>query len=74
MMFDTLHDKIGVSVEFRDFDFGDMTALRSLLPIHLCRTIGEANLSENPFATMSLYPFWVGNADGLRLRASDLVG
>ena len=57
-MFDTLHDKIGVSVEFRDFDFGDMTALRTLLPIHLCRTIGEANLSENPFATMSLYPFW----------------
>jgi hypothetical protein len=40
-MFDTLHDKIGVSVEFRDFGFGDMTALRMLLPIHLCRTIGE---------------------------------
>ncbi|MCK5833801.1 hypothetical protein KAH81_09050, partial [bacterium] len=57
-MFDTLHDKIGVSVEFRDFDCGDMTGLRRLLPIHLCRTIGEANLSENPFATMSLYPFW----------------
>ena len=26
--------------------------------MHLCRTIGEANLSADPFATVSLYPFW----------------
>ncbi len=47
-----------VQCDFRDFDFGDYGSKRKLLPMHLCRTIGEANLGSDPFATVSLYPFW----------------
>ncbi len=47
-----------VSLEFRHFPgFGGNFSWK-LLPMHLCRTIGEANLSADPFATVSLYPFW----------------
>ncbi|MCD6381393.1 MAG: hypothetical protein J7L43_00230 [Candidatus Aenigmarchaeota archaeon] len=43
--------------------------------MHLCRTIGEANLAEDPFATITLYPFWkygfaFGNGDALTLDPS----
>ncbi len=47
-----------VVCDFREFDFGSYETARKLLPLHLCRTIGEANLRDDPFATMSLYPFW----------------
>jgi len=57
-MFARIQDNIGVAVEFREFGGGDLATTKLLLPLHLCRVIGEANLSENPFATMSIYPFW----------------
>lgn len=43
--------------------------------MHLCRTIGEANLAEDPFATITLYPFWkygfaFGGSKGLVLNPS----
>jgi hypothetical protein len=47
-----------VSIEMRDFPTGNAKFNQPILPLHLCRTIGEANLSEDPFATISLYPFW----------------
>ena len=47
-----------VSVEFRKFPNIGGQMNWNLLPMHLCRTIGEANLSDDPFATVSLYPFW----------------
>ena len=57
-MFNNLQLDKFVLCEFRDFDFGNYQTKRKLLPMHLCRTIGEANLGDDPFATMSLYPFW----------------
>jgi len=57
-MFDNLHDDKSVSVEFRKFPNIGGHFDWELLPMHLCRTIGEANLSSDPFATVSLYPFW----------------
>jgi len=53
-----IQEDIGVAVEFREFGGADLSTTKILLPLHLCRVIGEANLSENPFATMSIYPFW----------------
>ncbi len=57
-MFENLDVDIRCTCEFREFTQfnGEMTI--ELKPMHLCRTIGEANLSGDPFATMSLYPFW----------------
>jgi len=57
-MFNNLEDDKTVTVDFREF--GGLTGVTTakLLPMHLCRTIGEANLSADPFATVSLYPFW----------------
>ena len=57
-MFANLQLMKSVRVEFRDFPEGNGNFNRQILPMHLCRTIGEANLSEDPFATVSLYPFW----------------
>jgi hypothetical protein len=57
-MFANLQVEKKVSVEFRQFhDIGGIMSW-NILPLHLCRTIGEANLSSDPFATISLYPFW----------------
>jgi len=57
-MFANLQPDKQVSLEFRRFpNFGGMFDW-SFAPMHLCRVIGEANLSEDPFATVSLYPFW----------------
>ena len=57
-MFANLQGDKRVSLEFRKFpDFGGSFTW-TFAPMHLCRVIGEANLSENPFATVSLYPFW----------------
>jgi len=44
--------------DFREFPDISGVKYRELMPMHLCRTIGEANLSADPFATVSLYPFW----------------
>jgi len=71
-MFDNLHDDKSVSVEFRKFSNIGGHFDWSLAPMHLCRTIGEANLSADPFATVSLYPFWkygfaFGNGGNLEL-------
>jgi len=57
-MFANLDRAMQCICEFREFDGQDMEMNYSLLPMHLCRTIGEANLSTDPFATMTLYPFW----------------
>ena len=57
-MFANLDRPVNCSCEFREFYGNDVTMAISLLPMHLCRTIGEANLSADPFATMTLYPFW----------------
>jgi hypothetical protein len=57
-MFQNLDRRVQCTCEFRDFGGNDITAGISLLPMHLCRTIGEANLGDDPFATMTLYPFW----------------
>jgi len=57
-MFQNLDRKLQCSCEFRDFDGNDFKTAIPFLPMHLCRTIGEANLSADPFATVSLYPFW----------------
>ena len=56
-MFANLHLNKRLRCEFREFGF-DINLNLDLLPMHLCRTIGEANLSADPFATVSLYPFW----------------
>jgi len=57
-MFANLQGDKNVQCEFRRFpDFGGMFDW-SFAPMHLCRVIGEANLSDDPFATVSLYPFW----------------
>ena len=58
LKFRNLDRPVNCACEFREFGGKDITANLSLLPMHLCRTIGEANLSEDPFATMTLYPFW----------------
>jgi len=58
VMFDNLHLIKQTSVEFREFGSSNSKTAFPLLPMHLCRTIGEANLAEDPFATVSLYPFW----------------
>ena len=65
-------DKL-ISCEFREFMAGNFTSNIGLSPMHLCRTIGEANLSADPFATVSLYPFWkhgfaFGNGGQLELN------
>lgn len=57
-MFANLQAEKQVSLEFRKFPNFGGTFSWSFAPMHLCRVIGEANLSENPFATVSLYPFW----------------
>ena len=57
-MFNNLNLDKFVRCEFREFGSSSYVTSRKLLPMHLCRTIGEANLSEDPFATVSLYPFW----------------
>ena len=57
-MFANLQLNKRVQCEFREFGFGGTSISYKLLPMHLCRTIGEANLSADPFATVSLYPFW----------------
>ena len=57
-MFTNLQLMKTVSVEFREFPGFNGIAPVQILPMHLCRTIGEANLGEDPFATVSLYPFW----------------
>ncbi len=57
-MFQNLDRPVNCACEFREFYGNDITVNLSLLPMHLCRTIGEANLSADPFATMTLYPFW----------------
>ncbi len=57
-MFQNLDRPVNCACEFREFSGKDVTVNLSLLPMHLCRTIGEANLREDPFATMTLYPFW----------------
>jgi len=57
-MFQNLDRPVQCECEFREFSGNDFTITTPLLPMHLCRTIGEANLSEDPFATISLYPFW----------------
>jgi hypothetical protein len=57
-MFENLELNKVVRCDFRKFNFPDFETKRDILLMHLCRTIGEANLSENPFATMSIYPFW----------------
>ena len=57
-MFNNLKLDKRVSTEFRRFDNIGGTMSWTLLPMHLCRVIGEANLSADPFATVSLYPFW----------------
>ncbi len=57
-MFENLDRRIQCSCKFREFDGQDYEMIFPLLPMHLCRTIGEANLSADPFATVSLYPFW----------------
>jgi len=72
-MFANLQPDKHVSVEFRRFpDFGG-TWQWTFAPMHLCRTIGEANLSADPFATISLYPFWkhgfaFADSDALSLK------
>ncbi|MGC9316092.1 MAG: hypothetical protein ACP5G4_10790 [bacterium] len=76
-MFANLQIPKQVSLEFRHFPgFGGNFSWK-LSPMHLCRTIGEANLSADPFATVSLYPFWkysfaFGNGGNLEL-ALDLT-
>ncbi|HDR91092.1 MAG TPA: hypothetical protein ENN75_02465, partial [candidate division Zixibacteria bacterium] len=57
-MFANLKLEKKVSVEMRKFPNIGGQFSWNLLPMHLCRTIGEANLSADPFATVSLYPFW----------------
>jgi len=57
-MFENLELDKFVRCEYRDFSWGESKGFQKLLPMHLCRTIGEANLSEDPFATITLYPFW----------------
>ncbi|MCD6502364.1 hypothetical protein J7L01_07150 [bacterium] len=57
-MFNNLELDKFVQCDFRDFPWGDGEVFQKLLPMHLCRTIGEANLAEDPFATITLYPFW----------------
>jgi hypothetical protein len=57
-MFANLNVMKNVRIEMRDFPTGNAKFNQPILPMHLCRTIGEANLSEDPFATISLYPFW----------------
>ncbi len=57
-MFANLQPGKQVSCEFRKFPHFGGTMQWGFAPMHLCRVIGEANLSENPFATVSLYPFW----------------
>jgi hypothetical protein len=57
-MFANLNAMKNVSVEYREFPGYNGTAPVQILPMHLCRTIGEANLGDDPFATVSLYPFW----------------
>jgi len=57
-MFANLDRPVQCACEFREFYGNDVEVSLSLLPMHLCRTIGEANLSADPFATMTLYPFW----------------
>ena len=57
-MFDNLDADKYVRCEYREFPWGSGEGCYKLLPMHLCRTIGEANLSEDPFATITLYPFW----------------
>ena len=72
-MFANLEDKKSVECEFREFNSLSGSADINLLPMHLCRTIGEANLGADPFATMTLYPFWkygfaFGGSEGLVLN------
>ena len=72
-MFANLHLNKRLRCEFREFGFGGAYFNFDLLPMHLCRTIGEANLSADPFATVSLYPFWkhgfaFGNGGQLELN------
>jgi len=57
-MFANLDRAVQCSCELREFDGDDFEMTVPLLPMHLCRTIGEANLSQDPFATITLYPFW----------------
>jgi len=57
-MFENLDEDIHCTCEFREFAGYNGEMGIELKPMHLCRTIGEANLSGDPFATMSLYPFW----------------
>ena len=57
-MFANLQAMKSVALELRNFPSGNGKISQQILPMHLCRTIGEANLSEDPFATISLYPFW----------------
>jgi len=75
VMFANLEDKKTVKCEFREFNGLSGSADINLLPMHLCRTIGEANLAEDPFATITLYPFWkygfaFGGSEGLVLNPS----
>jgi len=58
IMFANLDRPVQCACELREFYGNDVTVGIPLLPMHLCRTIGEANLSADPFATMTLYPFW----------------
>jgi hypothetical protein len=72
-MFANLQLMKTVKAEYRDFNGKSWTSFKDLLPMHLCRTIGEANLSDDPFATVSLYPFWkhgfaFGNGSDLALN------
>jgi len=57
-MFNNLDAHKVISAEFRDFGGHSWPSNHVILPMHLCRTIGEANLREDPFATITLYPFW----------------
>jgi len=57
-MFANLEQSKLAYCDFREFPDISGVKYRELMPMHLCRTIGEANLSADPFATMTLYPFW----------------
>ena len=58
IMFDNLKQKKRVSCEFREFGSQQGEIVYQILPMHLCRIMGEINNGVSPFASTSLYNFW----------------
>lgn len=81
-MFDTLHNMQSVFVQGKDWPMWSRykgSYSRPILPMHLCRCIGEACAvaQAGPLDLMSLYPFWkygfcFGDSGDVRINFTEI--